>query len=187
MPIPFHDAEDIEELGSAAFLQIEAPAAGSAERRGALLFINARGEPLEFVHNRIELLSSVLWRPSDRELAAARRLALTLFHAATQQPSFLLCRASVVSPQLFGPDGQIVLHVPVGRIATSAEITGQANASESFATPDANGELQTTHVFWTPASPTGTAADLFTRLAERALLLEPFERAAKGLQAVYGE
>src|SRR5215210_653222 len=115
MPIPFHDAEDVEELGWAAFLHIETPSPGSAERQGALLFINARGEPLEFVYNRIELLSSVLWRPADREMAAVRRLALTLFHAATLNPSLLFCSAGVVAPQLFGPAGQIVMHVPVGR------------------------------------------------------------------------
>src|SRR5260370_23478262 len=96
LPIPFHDAEDIEELGAAAFLHVEQPAPGSPERFGALLFINARGEPLEFVYNRIELMSDVLWRPTDRARALLRRLAATLFHEATLVPAVLLCRAHAI-------------------------------------------------------------------------------------------
>lgn len=188
MPIPFQDAEDIEELGWAAFLQLEPPLPGSTERQGALLLINARGEPLEFVYNRIELLSSVLWRPADRELAAIRRLALTLFHAATLAPTVLLCRANVVAPHLFGPDGQITLDIPVGRIATGEEAIGytETEYQATVTTPANNGDLQESHLFWS-APPTGAAANLFARLAERGLLLEPFARAAKGLREVYGE
>lgn len=186
MPIPFHDAEDVEELGFAAFLRIETAGPGSAERRGALLFLNARGEPLEFVYNRIELLSSVLWRPTDRETAAARRLALTLFHAATLTPALLFCQAETIVPGFFAPGGQIVLHVPTARLATDAELTG-AQESEALETVDADGVARRAHVFWEAEPPEGSAADLFARLAERGLLLEPFERAARGLSEAYGE
>lgn len=189
MPIPFHDTEEIEELGAAAFLQIEQPSPGSPERFGGLFFINARGEPLEFVYNRIELLSDVLWRPADRARTAVRRLAVTLFHEATLSPGLLLCRADVIDPHLFGPAGQVMLSVPVGRIATAAEAVGYAGSEqqETIETADSTGEIQESHVFWTPGPPEGSAAELFTRLAERGLLLEPFERAAKGLRELYGD
>ncbi len=115
MPIPFHDDETIEELGLAVFLHLET----SGETLfGALLFLNARGEPLEFVFNRLELLSDALWRPSDRVPAAQRRLATTLFSAATLSPSFLLVQAGQISRRLFGAEGQIALEIPVARIAT---------------------------------------------------------------------
>jgi hypothetical protein len=189
LPIPFHDAEEIDELGVAAFLHVEQPASGSAERFGALLFINARGEPLEFAYNHLELLSDVLWRPADRTRAAVRRLALTLFHAATLTPALLLCRADVVDPHLFGPSGQVRLEIPVARIATAAEAVGYVGAEqqETVATADSAGQVQETHVFWTPGRPEGATAALFARLAERGLLLEPFARAGTGLREVYGD
>jgi hypothetical protein len=189
VPIPFHDAEDIAELGAAAFLHVEQPSPGSPERFGALFFINARGEPLEFVYNRIELMSDILWRPTDRSRAALRRLVATLFHEATLIPTLLLCRADAIDPHLFGPAGQITLEIPVGRIATAAEAIGYSGAEkeEMVATEDSQGQAQEAHVFWTPGPPDGVAADLFARLAGRGLLLEPFERAAKGLREVYGD
>jgi hypothetical protein len=189
MPIPFHDTEDIETLGAAAFLHVEQPAPGSPERYGALLFINARGEPLEFVYNRLELMSDLLWRPLDRGRSAVRRLAVTLFHAAKLSPALLLCRADVVDPHLFGPAGQVTLQVPVGRVATATEAVGYAGSEEreTVETADSEGEIHEAHVFWTPGPPTGPAADLFARLAERGLLLEPFERAGEGLRAVFGD
>jgi hypothetical protein len=189
LPIPFHDTEDIEALGAAAFLHVEQPAPGSPQRYGALLFINARGEPLEFVYNRIELLSDVLWRPVDRSRSAVRRLAVTLFHEATLTPALLLCRADAIDPHLFGPTGHVALTVPVGRVATAAEAVGYAGSEqqERVETADSSGEILETHVFWTPAPPDGAAAGLFARLAARGLLLEPFERAGKGLRELYGD
>jgi hypothetical protein len=189
LPIPFHDTEDIEALGAAAFLHVEQPEPGSPQRYGALLFINARGEPLEFVYNRIELLSDVLWRPIDRARSAVRRLAVTLFHEATLTPALLLCRADTIDPHLFGPAGHVALAVPVGRVATAAEAVGYAGSEqqERVETADSSGEILETHVFWTPAPPEGAAAGLFARLAARGLLLEPFERAGKGLRELYGD
>ena len=77
----------------------------------------------------------------------------------------------------------------VGRVATRAEAVGYAGSEvgETIETPDSNGEFQETHVFWTPGPPEGPAADLFARLAERGLILEPFERAGKGLRELYGD
>lgn len=189
MPIPFHDAEDLEELGAAAFLHVEQLRPGSPERFGALLFINARGEPLEFAYNRVELLSNTLWRPLDRVQAAVRRLAISLFRECSLTPALLFCRADAVDPHLFGPAGHLTLEVPVGRIATAAEAVGYigSEGQSTVETADSAGQLQETHLFWTPGPPEGTAYVLFHRLAERGLLLEPFDRAAKGLREVYAD
>lgn len=188
MPIPFHDTEDLETLGAAAFLHVEQPP-GSPQRYGALFFINARGEPLEFVYNRIELLSDVLWRPIDRARSAVRRLAVTLFHEASLTPALLLCRADTIDPHLFGPAAQVALAMPVGRIATAGQAVGYSGSEEqeTVETADSEGEVHEAHVFWTPGPPEGEAADLFARLARRGLLLEPFERAGKGLRELFGD
>ncbi len=188
MPIPFHDTEEIDELGYAAFLHIEAASRGD-ERYGALLIVNARGEPVEFVYNKIALMHNLLWRSSEREQAVIRRLALTIFPTATLTPRLLFCRAGVVGPRLFGTAGDLSLEIPVGRIATAEEAVGTSGTEfrESLATSDADGVEKEIHTFWSPAKPEGTTADLFARLAERGLLLEPFERASLGLREVYGE
>ncbi len=188
MPIQFHDAEEITELGTAAFLHI-APSTRDAEWLGALLFINARGEPLEFAYNRVELMQSVLWRTRDQQQAATRRLALSLFEAVTLTPSLLLCRAENIGPHLFGVAGGLALCLPVLRLASAGELVGYlgSEAQAVAETIDENGECQETHLFWTPAPPSGAAATLFEKLLARNLLLEPFTRADKGLREVYGE
>ncbi|MBF8299248.1 MAG: hypothetical protein HW397_297 [Dehalococcoidia bacterium] len=58
MPIPFHDADDVSELGLAGFLKIDAPK--PATFHGALFLTNARGEPVEFTYNRSETPNTFL-------------------------------------------------------------------------------------------------------------------------------
>lgn len=187
MPIPFHDTDEIAQLGNAAYLHV-APGEG-ALRCGALLIINARGEPLEFAYNRVELLQTSLWRGIDREAAAVRRLAMSLFDAATLTPSLLLCRADVVSPHVFGAASGLAVHLPLVRLAPVGTLMGYAG-SEAHAqveTVDQHGECLEVELFWSPHPPTGTVAELFARLVERGLLLEPFDRAQQGLCEVYPE
>jgi len=189
MPIPFHDADEIAQLGLASFLHIAPPVPGSAQRCGALLTINARGEPLEFGYNRVELMQAVLWRALDREQAAIRRLALSLFQAATLTPSLLLCRADVVSPHLFGPASGLTVTLPVVRLAPNGAVIGYAGAEaqQVVETFDQHGECLDVQLFWMPEQPAGAVADLFARLVERGLVLEPFARAQDGLREVYGD
>ena len=174
MPIDFHDAEAVEVLGFAAFLHLEF-AGGTAY--GALLFINARGEPQEFVFTHLELLSEVLWRGADREAGAARRLCASLLASATLAPRFLLFRAEAVAPSLFGDEGGISLAIPAGGVSVGTE-------NEDFETFDGEGEMMWTRVQWSAAAPVG---ELFGLLAERGLMWEPFERAARGLREAFGD
>ena len=56
---------------------------GGDRRRGAALFqVNARGAPVEFTYNRLDLPSGGLWRPEQLEREAAKALARSLFEAA---------------------------------------------------------------------------------------------------------
>lgn len=181
MPIPFRNNEQIETLGHAAFLHLEF--AGDV-LRGCLFFINALGEPQEFVYNRLELISDVLWRPADRGVAAQRRLVTTLFSAATLSPQFLLARASQISPGLFGESGHLHLEIPVGRVVMDEEkvLSSPEEVATEMETLLAGGETGTTEIFWTPSLP---EVPLFPLLAERGLLLEPFHRCAAALDEVY--
>lgn len=184
--IPFHDNESIEELGVAAFLIVSRE--GDDFVAGALLLLNARGEPLEFVFNRLELLRGDLWRSLDKPHAAARRLCATLFQAAQLAPSLLFYRATDIAPGLFGPQGQLLLEIPVARISALHEnLPPQGEIAQRITTFDANGEAGEVDVLWTPQEPQDTAAELFDKLAERGLLLEPFERATRALGAALEE
>jgi hypothetical protein len=184
--IPFHDNESIEALGVAAFLHL-APA-GDDFVAGALLLLNARGEPLEFVFNQLELMRGELWRERDKPHAAARRLCATLFQSAQLAPALLFYRAQEIAPGLFGSDGQLALEIPVARLGQlHQELVPAAEVVERVTTFDGAGEVGTVDVLWTPHAPTESAAELFARLTERGLLLEPFDRAARALQTALAE
>ncbi|HEY3266203.1 MAG TPA: hypothetical protein VGM37_04705 [Armatimonadota bacterium] len=177
MPIPFHDSEDIREMGAAAFFHVEPPQDARNAWTGALFVINARGEPLEFAYNRVELLSGLLWRPGDRDPAAARRLAASLFEEVTLEPRMLFCLAGSAAAEAVNGEGQFQISIPVGRVG-GAE-------GERVQTLDREGHPVETSVAWPAPLPEG-ADKLFQRLAQRGLLLEPFHRAERGLREVYG-
>lgn len=181
MPIAFRDAVDLEELGAAAFLTLE-PAAGGAELRAALFLINARGEPLEFAYNRVELPpDTFLWRPGDLRRHAERQVVASLLSLCSREPRLLFCRADEVGSELFCRD--LRLDVPVGRIGEPLRPT--AYAAEE--TQETLAEPAPLHLFWFPAPPAADSLErrLFERLTTHGLLLEPFERAATGLLEVY--
>jgi hypothetical protein len=180
VPIAFRDAIDVEELGPAAFLKVEV-GAGGAEYLGALLLINARGEPLEFAYNRVELPETFLWRPTDLRRHAERELTASLLTVCTRTPRLLFCLADEVGSELFCRD--LLLEIPVGRL-------GQPLKATAFSVEEVQevlDEPEPLHLFWFPAAPTADSLErrLFERLWTHGLLLEPFERAASGLMEIY--
>ncbi len=175
MPIPFRDADDLEELGAAAYLKIERSENGAAYL-GGLLLINARGEPLEFTYNRVDLPQSFLWRPADLRRHAGRKLAVSLFDACGTNPRLLFCLDDEIAGEVFSQDIEVA--IPVGRLSPAA---GGEGSGEPVAAPEA------VNVFWdrAPPRPDSVERQLFDRLSTHGLLLEPFERALIGLHAVY--
>ena len=180
MPIPYRDADELDELGTVAYLKIE-PAAGGAGYLGALLLINARGEPVEFTYNRIDTPSTFLWRQDDLRRHAARKLTASLFSLCPKTPRLLLCLAKEVGSELFCQDLQVSL--PVCRIAPASE----AVSSSSDETQDTVRASEPLQVFWFPGRPAEDAIELqlLRLLAAHGLLLEPFARASTGLREVY--
>lgn len=182
MPIPFRDVDDLDELGTAAFLKIE-PLAGGSEYLGALFIVNARGEPLEFTYNRVALPETFLWRRSDLRRSAERTLTASLLGICTRGPRLLFCLADEVGSELFCQD--LELAVPVGRIGQPLRATAYSGQE----TQEVLEAPQPLHLFWFPGPPGDGSPErgLFERLSARGLLLEPFERAASGLMEVYSE
>src|SRR5213593_1422482 len=118
MPIPYRDADDLDELGTVGYLKIEPAVIGSGYL-GALFLINARGEPVEFTYNRIETPHTFLWRQDDLRRHVARKLTTSLFSLCPKTPRLLLCLAKEVGSDLFCQDLQVP--IPVCRLALASE------------------------------------------------------------------
>jgi hypothetical protein len=179
MGVPFRHDDDLERLGSAAFFLIDPDETGF---RGALFLVNARGEPVEFAYNRIEVLQRFLWRPEQLRNHIARRLAASLFEICPRVPTMLLCRAVDVDAAVFS--NELGVSIPVARVADASSVIGQTSVESRELAGD-DGDVQ---LFWVgeaplPASPERALVD---ELARRGLLTQPFERTATGLVEVYG-
>lgn len=183
MPIPYRDQEDLDALGTAAYLRLEATAEPIGYR-GGLFQINARGEPVEFTYNRVETPSTFLWRPMDIRRAAARRLTGSLLTLCPRVPRLILCLAEETPPELFSQD--IEVSVPVCRIAHGRDV---APAPGEVAEAEAADGDEPLHLFWHPTPPAAETPEraLIERLIVHGLLLEPFERASAGLDELFGE
>jgi len=173
VPIAFHDDESVEKLGFAAFFHMEIV---NEFAYGALLFLNARGEPQEFVFNRLVLLNAQLWRAPDREAGAARRLCASLFPTASLSPQFLMFRLEELCAEFFEGESGLRLDIPVAGVSVCGEEEG---ALETF---DGAGEACFVRVEWTSEAP---QSPLFDLLVKRGLIVEPFNRAAAGLREAY--
>ena len=176
MSVPFKDAAELEAGGTAAFLRI---VPDGVTTRGALFQVNARGAPVEFTYNRLDLPSpGALWRPEQLEREAAKALAASLFEAARRTPLVLLCLATEVHAALFSEDLEV--QIPICRVAVAEDGSGPVDGGAAERV--VSGDL-TAHLFWRPALPSGEAPPrrLLTTLAGRGLLLEPFDRALAGL------
>ncbi len=180
MSVPFKDAAELDAGGTAAFLRM-VPGEETSRRGGALFQVNARGAPVEFTYNRLDLPPGALWRPEQLEREAAKALAMSLFDAARRTPLVLLCLADEIDAALFADDLEV--QIPVCRVAVEGDGEPFYPASvERVVSGDANA-----HLFWRPAlpSPESPPRRLVITLAARGLLLEPFERALAGFEEAF--
>src|SRR4030066_2062110 len=120
MPIPYHDADEQNDLGIAGYLKI-LPAQDESGYQAALFLINARGEPIEFTYNRIETPHTFLWRQDDIRRHAMRKLTASILSLCPKKPRLILCLAEEVRSELFCQDIQV--SIPVCRLASAIEVT----------------------------------------------------------------
>ncbi|MGE0822196.1 MAG: hypothetical protein AB7G75_01615 [Candidatus Binatia bacterium] len=180
MPIPYRDADDLDELGTAGYLKID-PLANSQGYMGALFLINARGEPVEFTYNRIDTPQTFLWRQEDLRRHAIKKLVASLFSLCPRTPRLLLCLAEEVASELFSQDIEVSLSVCRIAPTLTPVLPSPTETKDTLQAPEP------VQVFWFPGRPAEDSMEwqLLQRLAAHGLLLEPFERASFGLREVY--
>jgi hypothetical protein len=181
MPVPFREQDELDDLGNAAFLKLEAKTEPPGYR-AAFFQVNARGEPVEFTYNRVETPGTFLWRPADVRRAAARQLVASLLKLCPHAPRLIFCLAEEIPAELFAED--ILVDLPVCRIARSMRAAAAPMEVDEQADLD-----EPVHLFWYPAPPADDTPErlLARHLALHGLLLEPFDRASAGLDELYGE
>lgn len=182
MPIPYRDADDLDELGVAGYLKIEPLSVGYGYT-GALFLINARGEPIEFTYNRIGTPHTFLWREHDIKRHASRKLTVSLLSLCPKTPRLIICLAEEVDSDLFCRD--IQLAIPVCRVAPAIKAVPFSGTE----TQDAVQSNEPLNLFWFPGKPHDDSLELrlLRKLTSCGLLVEPFERASMGLREVYRE
>jgi len=178
VPIPVRDRMEGVTHGTLAYVSIRSEP-DEKGIRAALFLVNERAEPLDFCFNRIELPSPILWRAGEARRYAIRSLLLSLLPACPGRPDLLLALAEEVPPQVFTEDLEV--DMPHGRITTEPSlIRSPLESAEEIG--------ERVHVFWVGGPPLSetVARQLLEHLASRHLLVEPFERAAKGLDEAFG-
>jgi len=133
---------------------------------GALLVLDGRGLPLEFIHNRGEPPSGLLWTEPDTSRQAISALAHSLFDAARRDPDLLLCLPELGSAEFCRAE-----------IAPASPFAQAQPASESLPAG----------VVWVNSPPTDGMRGhaLYQDLLRRDALFEPFSRLRLGLRETY--
>ena len=176
MSIPFRDLEE-EPSGVAAYLRfIDEP--DEKGIRGALFIMSPRGDPLEFTFTRVDLRSGVLWRDGQARSRAVSSLTRALFESANHVPDLILALAEETPKEVFTQD--LAVQVPACRVTTQE--LGLMEPSE---------EIQhlsnSVSLLWVNRRPEAgrASAKIVEMLEGRRLLLEPFDRAALGIQEAF--
>ena len=158
---------------------------GSRGVRGALFLVNSRGEPMDFSFARVDVHASFLWRPGESRRQAVVALSRTLFTAATHVPHLLIALAGEVPAAVFTDDLEVA--IPVCRLAGPSALA-YASSALAYASTESLEELPSAqHLFWAgpPPEAGSDARGVLDALVARQGLVEPFERAALGLQEAY--
>lgn len=163
MPVAFRESDDPAGPGRAAFLRILSD--GDNRRlNGALLITNAIGEPIELAFARIESPASMFCADRRASSHAARLLAIALFENCRTTPHVLLFLDDEVNPELF--EHRIRVEIPA--VAVSAPSHSSEPVWRWIANVRPEPDL---------------AALTIDRLVALGLVMEPFERAARALDA----
>jgi hypothetical protein len=163
MAIPYRRSKATPEDGCAAYLDV-IPGQGGA-LLGALLLLDRRGRPLEFVHNRTDPPGGWMWPDELQVKACVAAIAHSLFDACRREPDLVVCKRTL------GPNDYL-----------RAELAPSIPMLVIGATAD--GEIQWDWVN-DPPTPGMRCHALAPELQSRGFLFEPFHRILRGLQVLY--
>ncbi|MBM3495694.1 MAG: hypothetical protein FJX72_15425 [Armatimonadetes bacterium] len=96
MPVPYRRAPAVTVQIAIAYLAVVRSPGGAY--LGAILLTDARGRPIEFVHNRIEAPRGFMWPEDQVRASALTAMCHSLFEACTRDPALLLAEADLGSP-----------------------------------------------------------------------------------------
>ena len=164
MSVPFRDIAGEAPAATVAYLRF-LEAGNEVAIRGALFVTNNQGDPLEFCFTRVEAESNTLWHPGRAYRQVAVALIRALFEAANHQPDLVLALVEECPPEIFS--GDIDVQVPVCLVG------------------DPESDVAPLH--WIDGEPAaGSSLSLLVEsLRSRDSLLEPFWRAARGLEEAF--
>ena len=168
---------DNEPAGVAAYLRfIDEP--GGRGIRGALFIMSTRGEPLEFTFTRIDSPASVLWRAGQARSQAVSRLVKALFESTARRPDVVLALANEAPPTVFADD--IAVEAPLCRVAAE-DSTPMASAETAQRISD------TITLYWVNGlpKPGESPANTVELLVRNQMLVEPFDRAGRGIEEAF--
>jgi hypothetical protein len=133
---------------------------------GAILLLDGRGLPLEFVHNRLAPPSGLLWTEPEVSRQAISSLSHSLFDACRREPDLLLCLPALGSPDF--------CRVEIAPVLPFAQVIPPQ-------------EDLPAGVVWVnePPAPGMRGHLLYQELLRRDALFEPFERLRIGLREIY--
>ncbi|MBM3456933.1 MAG: hypothetical protein FJX77_00140 [Armatimonadetes bacterium] len=168
MPVPYHRPPPAAQEGCAAFLDV-AYARAQHTLIGAILVVDARGEPLEFVYTRAEAPTGFMWSETQTRSVGVAAVARALFEACQREPDLLLCLPQLGSVEYC--KRELAPAIPFVQV-TPAEEGGATGA-----------------LTWigNPPDPRMRATGLLQSLTDRGFLVEPFQRLRAGLEEVYPE
>ena len=168
-------------MGAAAYLRFIDEPDGKGIR-GALFIMSPRGDPLEFSFSRVDVHTGVLWRTGQARSRALASLTKALLESANRVPEVVLALANETPVEVFSEN----LDVQVSLCRVAARDTEPAG-TEPVGTEEVQRLSDLISLLWVNGPPEvgGASAKMVEVLASRQLLLEPFERAALGMQEAF--
>ena len=133
---------------------------------GAVLLLDGRGLPLEFVHNRLVPPFGLLWTEPDVSRQVIIALSHSLFDACRREPDLLLCLPALGSPDF--------CRVEIAPVLPFAQVIPPQEDIPAG-------------IVWVNEPPAAGMRGylLYQELLRRDALFEPFERLRKGLSEIY--
>ena len=167
MPVPYRKLPRAAQEGIAAFVDVQR-ARSTRQLVGALLLIDGRGQPLEFVHNVVDAPGGFLWPEEKVRAVGTVVLVHSLFDACQREPDLLVCRDTLGTPDFCREE--LAPSIPFAQVGEGE--------------PDA--PLAWSWINEPPASGMRAHA-LYEHLAKRGFVEEPFARLRDGLRLAYPE